>query len=86
MKKHATRELLLITKATTQWHSDFDKNVDELMELMSKVDTEKHVTQSAEVLDVYHHALPENPGPSARNKRRTTTAQQRPFEFLTFRN
>lgn len=85
MKKQATRELLLITKATVQWQSDFDKKVDELMDLMNKVDTEQRVQHSIEVLDVYHHALPEGPG-HARNKRRTGTTQQRPFEFQAFRN
>ena len=86
MKKSDTRELLLITKATTHWQGEFDKNVDELMELVNKIDNTRNVQQSIEVLDVYQHALPEGSGNPNRSKRRSVNAQHRPFEFLAFRN
>ena len=86
MKKSDTRELLLITKATTHWQGEFDKHVDELMELVNRVDNAHHVNQSIEVLDVYQHALPEAANNGHRAKRRNTNAQHRPFEFLAFRN
>ena len=87
MKKSDTRELLLITKATTHWQGDFDKHVDDLMDLVNKVDNTANVQQSIEVLDVYQHAMPEGTNSSNhRNKRRSGTPQHRPFEFMAFRN
>ena len=85
MKKSDTRELLLITKATTHWQGEFDKNVDELMDLVNRVDNTGHVQQSIEVLDVYQHALPDGPGNTQRSKRRVGK-EHRPFEFIAFRN
>lgn len=85
MKKNDTRELLLITKAAAHWEGDFDKRVDELMDLVNKVDTIDSVVQCVEVLDVYHNTMPE-PTRSRSRKRRPNFTQHKPFEFLAFRN
>lgn len=84
--KNQTRELLVITKAARHWEDNFDQQVEELMTIVSKVDTDAQVQQAVEVLDVYHpHALPQPSGRPARN-RRTQHRPDKPFEFLMFRN
>ena len=86
MKKSDTRELLLITKAAEHWEGDFNKNVDDLMDLVNRVDTAEAVLQCVEVLDVYQNTSPDNLGKSKHKKRRPNLGHQKPFEFLAFRN
>lgn len=83
--KNQTRELLVITKAARHWEDNFDQQVDELMTIVSKVDTDAQVQQAIEVLDVYHpHAMPQPSGKGSR--RRQQPRAGKPFEFLMFRN
>lgn len=78
--KQTARELLVTTKVAESWQQNFDSNVDGLMNLVSKVDTETHVENATELLDVYHSknddlSVPQKKHPSGR-----------PFEFTVFRN
>jgi hypothetical protein len=86
MKKNDTRELLLITKAAANWDADFDKRVDELMELVNKLDTLDCVSQCVEVMDVYHNNSLQEPARSRSRKRKPNFSKQKPFEFLAFSN
>lgn len=79
--KPFTRELLVTTKVAQHWQSDFEQQVDDLMSIVAKVDTEHHVQRVTEVLDVYHNTS-ENP----RGKRKKMLHSEKPFAFLTFRN
>lgn len=81
--KQSTRELLVTTKVAQSWHEDFDRNVDELMNLFSKVDDEKHVEDATELLNVYHNKTQEAQKSA---KRKKMVQNERPFEFLVFRN
>lgn len=78
--KQTARELLVTTKVAESWQQNFDSNVDGLMNLVSKVDNEKHVENVTELLDVYH----------SKTEDLTATAKKhnsgRPFEFTVFRN
>ncbi|HTN46775.1 MAG TPA: hypothetical protein VL098_10550 [Flavipsychrobacter sp.] len=82
MKKQKSRELLLITKAAQKWDTDFDENVDKLMSLVSKVDNELYNELSCELLDVYS----KKQKPVGRRIKRMDSRDNRPFEFLVYRN
>ena len=83
--KNQTRELLVTTKAAHAWNDDFDQRIEELMSLVSRVDTPDRVQQSTEVLDVYHSRSQGGMRPTGRRIRKATKVQ-RPFEFLAFCN
>ena len=86
--KQKSRELLVTTKVAQAWQGAFDQRVDELMVLVSQVDTEESVQRSTELLDVYRH----DTTPSGRRKgsgkraKSGLSAEHRPFEFLVGRN
>lgn len=79
--KPFTRELLVTTKVAQHWQSDFEQQVDELMSIVAKVDTEQHVQRVTEVLDVYHNTTQKPNG-----KKKRVLHSEKPFAFLTFRN
>ena len=79
--KPYTRELLVTTKVAQHWQSDFEQQVDELMSIVAKVDTEQHVLKVTEVLDVYHNTTQRPKG-----KRKKVVQSDKPFEFLAFYN
>ncbi len=81
--KQKVRELLLTTKVAQGWRDNFEEKVDELINLVTKVDTDVNVDQATEVLDVYK--TPKKTGIN-RKRRKTATAEERPFEFTVFRN
>jgi len=81
MKQQKTRELLVTTKAAQNWTDNFEQQVDELISLVSKVDTDSNVNHATETLDVYH-----NSNKKSKQRRRKTAPAERPFEFLVFRN
>lgn len=81
MKQQKTRELLVTTKVAQNWSDDFDQRVDELMTMVSKVDNETHVQMASEMLDVYH-----NSHKPTKARRKKSSQNDRPFEFLVFRN
>lgn len=81
MKQQKTRELLVTTKAARKWDNNFEQKVDELITIVSKLDTESSVRTATETMDVYQHNTSK---PKAR--RRKLPAQERPFAFLVFRN
>lgn len=78
--KQQARELLVTTKVAQHWQEDFDQKVEELMLIVSKVDTQKEVNLASEMLDVYHTS--EHHQDDKKRKRVT----DRPFEFIVFRN
>ncbi|RYY51437.1 MAG: hypothetical protein EOO06_00095 [Chitinophagaceae bacterium] len=80
--KQQVRELLVTTKVAQQWHDEFDQKVDELMTIVSKVDTEPKLMQSAELLDVYHN----NTQKAQKRRKKKMVQNERPFEFLVFCN
>jgi len=81
MKQQKTRELLVTTKVAQSWNEDFEQKVDELISIVSKMDTETNVQHAAETLDVYHNSPKKSKG-----KRKKISSVDRPFEFLVFRN
>ena len=80
--KPQVRELLVTAKVAQNWHDHFNEKVEELMVLVNKVDTEKQVLKSGELLDVYHKIKQK---PKARKKKHTDCCDK-PFEFLVFGN
>ena len=82
MKQQKTRELLVTTKVAQHWNDDFEQRVDELINIVSKVDTDLHVQLAAETLDVYHNSSQK----PSKTRRKKMIQQDRPFEFLVFRN
>lgn len=78
--KQTARELLVTTKVAESWQHDFDSNVDGLMNLVSKVDNDKHVENVTELLDVYHSKKANETEPQKKHN------SGRPFEFTVFRN
>jgi hypothetical protein len=81
MKQQKTRELLVTTKVAQHWNDDFEQRVDELISLVSKVDTDDSMQLATETLDVYHNNTQKPKG-----RRKKMAQQDRPFEFLVFRN
>lgn len=85
--KQKSRELLVTTKVAQAWQGAFDQRVDELMVLVSQVDTEEAVQRSTELLDVYHHDTTPAARPKAGKRAKSgLSTEQRPFEFLVGRN
>ena len=82
MKKQRSRELLLNTKVAQKWNKPFDMNIDELMELVTKIDTSSHIEHAAEILDVYSRKRKS----IKIKKRKAIDADERPFEFLVHNN
>lgn len=85
--KQKSRELLVTTKVAQAWQGAFDQRVDELMILVSQIDTEDAVYRSTEVLDVYRHDT-SGAGRRKGGKRQKSglSVEHRPFEFLVGRN
>ena len=83
--KRQSRELLVTTKAAQHWREDFDQQIDELMTIVTRLDTEASVLRVTEVLDVYHHHSSEDK-PRQKGRARRKTRYERPFEMLVFRN
>ncbi|OJW79854.1 MAG: hypothetical protein BGO69_13525 [Bacteroidetes bacterium 46-16] len=81
--KQQTRELLVTTKVAQNWQDDFEQKIDELMSIVSKVDTEQEVLRSSEMLDVYHNTTRHR---QKQGRKRKHVFSDRPFEFLVFRN
>jgi hypothetical protein len=80
--KQKTRELLVTTKAAQHWHSDFEQKVEELMDMVNRVDNDRQIQHASETLDVYHNSQK----PTKAAKKRKLVHSDRPFEFLVFRN
>jgi hypothetical protein len=81
--KQQVRELLVTAKVAQDWEGHFEQKVDELMELVNRVDTDKQVQRAAELLDVYHKTRQK---PLKSKKKKVTDCCEKPFEFLVFRN
>lgn len=82
--KQTTRELLVTTKVAQSWQDDFDRNVDELMKMVSKVDNVNCVEEATELLDVYHNTIKDTPSSIEQQSKQGKT--DKPFEFVVFRN
>lgn len=80
--KPQVRELLVTAKVAQHWNDHFNEKVEELMVLVNKVDTEKRVLKSGELLDVYHKTRQK---PKSRKKKQPDCCDK-PFEFLVFCN
>lgn len=81
--KFQSRELLVTTKVAQHWNDEFEQKVDELMDLVSKVDNDAQVQASVEFLNVYHDSVK---GPRNGRKKARKAESDRPFEFIVFRN
>ena len=81
--KPQIRELLVTAKVAEHWEGHFEQKVDELLELVKKVDTEEHVQHAGELLDVYHKVKQK---PGKLKKRKVSDCRDKPFEFIVFRN
>ena len=81
--KQQVRELLVTAKVAQNWHDHFNEKVEELMVLVNKIDTDKQVLDSGELLDVYHKT---KQTPAKIKKKKLSDCCEKPFEFLVFRN
>ena len=81
--KQQVRELLVTAKVAQNWHGLFNEKVEELMVLVNKVDTDKHVLETGELLDVYKKVKQK---PIRNRKRKLNDCCEKPFEFLVFCN
>ena len=80
--KQTTRELLVTTKVAEKWQDDFEQRVEELITVISKIDTDESVVLASETMDVYR-AKNKN---AKKSRKRKADMESRPFEFLVFRN
>ncbi len=80
--KQQARELLVTTKAAQRWQEDFEQKVDELIFIVNSVDNDDQVERASETLDVYHRA----PQKAKKGRKKKLLCNERPFEFLVFRN
>ncbi len=81
--KPQVRELLVTAKVAQNWQGHFNEKVEELMEIVNKVDNDKQVLQAGELLDVYHKTKQK---PAKARKKKQSDCCEKPFEFLVFRN
>lgn len=81
--KHHSRELLVTTKVARNWHEDFDQQVDGLMALIGKIDNDSNVRNAAELMDVYRNNTVDKPRKAGK---KVKVQNDRPFEFIVFRN
>lgn len=81
--KQQVRELLVTANVARKWENQFNEKVEELMDLVNKVDTETQVMVSGELLDVYQKWR-QKPGKNFRKK--LADYSDKPFEFLVFCN
>ncbi len=81
--KQQVRELLVTAKAAKNWQGLFNEMVEELMVLVTKVDTDKHVLEAGELLDVYHKTKVK---PARLKKKKVNDCCEKPFEFMVFCN
>lgn len=80
--KRTSRELLVTTKVAQHWQNDFEQKVEELIAVVSKIDTEDQVQHASETMDVYHAT----PVKAKKGRKKKSLPAERPFEFLVFRN
>ena len=81
--KQQVRELLVTAKVAQNWEGQFDQRVDELMEIVNKVDTDTQILHASELLDVYRKPKPKL---TRGKKKKLSDCAEKPFEFLVFRN
>jgi len=81
--KQQVRELLVTAKVAQHWSGNFDERVEELMDLVNKIDTEKKVMSAGEMLDVYQKT---KQTPAKPRKKKQQDCCDKPVEFLVFRN
>jgi hypothetical protein len=79
--KQYSRELLVTSKVAQHWQQDdFEQKVDELLTIVSKVDSDETVHQSTETMDVYRHRG------GKKKAKKSKRPSRRPFEFTVFIN
>lgn len=81
--KQQVRELLVTAKVAQNWHNEFNEKVEELMDLVNRVDNDKQILGAGELLDVYHKTKLK---PARLRKKKQTECCDKPFEFLVFCN
>ena len=81
--KSQVRELLVTAKVAQNWQDHFNEKVEELMDIVNKIDTDKQVLKAGELLDVYHKTKQK---PVKLQRKRLSDCCEKPFEFLVFRN
>ena len=82
MKQHV-REILVTAKVAQTWDDHFNERVEELMSLVNKIDTDKQILESGELLDIYR----KNKMKASRIRRKKIgNSADKPFEFLVFCN
>ena len=74
------RELLITSKEAKNWEEDFNEHVTALMTIVSKVDTENHINSAGEWVDVYQKTIIISADCPIKER------NEKPFEFLVFRN
>jgi hypothetical protein len=81
--KQQVREILVTAKVAQTWNGNFNERVEELMDLVSRVDTDKQILDAGDLLDVYHKSKQKT---AKARKKKITDPFDRPFEFFVFRN
>lgn len=81
MKRNKSTELLLIQKAVKE-NLSFEKNVDDLLALIGKLDNASLGQQTAEEIDFYN----KKHTPLRKLKKKKEFTESRPFQFLIYCN
>jgi hypothetical protein len=77
------RELLLTARATEHWNEQFNEKVEELMALVSKIDTDQQIRNAGEVMDVYRKTKER---PKLPINKSSSECCEKPFKFIVFSN
>lgn len=77
------REVLITSKIAKIWKDSFDKKVTELMLIVNKIDTKKQIQEAGELLDIYNKS---KLSLFKFQKNKKAYAEEKPFQFLVFRN
>ncbi len=77
------RELLLTARAAENWNEQFNEKVEELMSLVSKIDTEQQISNAGEIMDVYHKTKMR---PQLPLNKKSNDCCDKPFKFIVFCN
>lgn len=81
MRRNKSTELLLIQKAVKE-NLSFEKNVDDLLALIEKLDKVAQGQQTTEEIDFYN----KKHTPARKLKKKNVFTESRPFQFLIYCN
>ncbi len=82
MKQKKSTELLLTSRMVQRWDNSLDKNIDEILDFISKLEkaTQSHKT----TIDI--NLYKKRTAPTKHNSQKSAEAANRPFQFQVFCN